>query len=118
LMLYFLVPWTAVNLADFYVVRKGRYAISDIFNPAGIYGRWSSAGLVAYFLGLAAMIPFMSLGFYQGAISLMLDGADIAFVIGLAVSAFVYCAMSRQLDHAAESRAVHASERALEGDLS
>lgn len=43
LMLYFLVPWTAVNLADFYLVRKGRYAISDIFNHTGIYGRWSSA---------------------------------------------------------------------------
>ncbi|MBS7694366.1 cytosine permease, partial [Vibrio cholerae] len=78
LMLYFLVPWTAVNLADFYAVRKGRYAISDIFNPAGIYGRWSRAGLIAYFLGLAAMVPFMSLGFYQGPISVMLGGADIA----------------------------------------
>lgn len=118
LMLYFLVPWTAVNLADFYVVRQGRYAISDIFNPAGIYGRWSSAGLVAYFLGLAAMIPFMSLGFYQGPISVMLDGADIAFVVGLLVSAVIYCVMSRRLDHAAESRAMQASERVLEGDLS
>ena len=47
LMLYFLVPWTAVNLADFYLVRKGQYAISDIFNPAGIYGQWGKAGLVA-----------------------------------------------------------------------
>jgi nucleobase:cation symporter-1, NCS1 family len=117
-MLYFLVPWTAVNLADFYVVRKGRYAISDIFNPAGIYGRWSSAGLVAYFLGLAAMIPFMSLGFYQGPISVSLDGADVAFVVGLAVSAVIYCVMSRRLDHAAESRAMQASERVLEGDMS
>lgn len=118
LMLYFLVPWTAINLADFYLVRKGHYAISDIFNPAGIYGRWSSAGLVAYFLGLATMVPFMALGFYQGPISVMLGGADIAFVIGLAVSALVYCAMSRQLDHAAESRAMQASEQQLEGDLS
>lgn len=112
------MPWTAVNLADFYAIRKGHYAISDIFNPAGIYGRWSSAGLIAYFLGLAAMIPFMSLGFYQGPISVMLGGADVAFVVGLAVSAMVYCMMSRHLDHAAEARAVQASERALEGDLS
>lgn len=70
LMLYFLVPWTAVNLADFYLVRKGHYAISDIFNPAGIYGRWSAAGLTAYFLGLLAMVPFMSLSFYQGPLAL------------------------------------------------
>ena len=116
LMLYFLVPWTAVNLADFYAVRKGRYAISDLFNPDGIYGRWSSAGLTAYFLGIAAMVPFMSLGFYQGPVALWLGGADIAFVVGLVVSAATYRIMARRLDHACEARAVEATERLLEGE--
>jgi len=117
LMLYFLVPWTAVNLADFYVVRKGQYAISDIFNPSGIYGQWSSAGLAAYFLGLVAMIPFMSLSFYQGPVAAALGGADIAFVIGLAVSGLAYCLMTRNLDHAAERHAMVASEKLLEGNI-
>ncbi|MGZ0783466.1 purine-cytosine permease family protein [Pseudomonas saponiphila] len=115
LMLYFLVPWTAVNLADFYLVRKGHYAISHIFNPAGIYGRWSSAGLLAYFLGLLAMVPFMSLSFYQGPLSQALGGADIAFVIGLAVAGLVYWALTRNLDLAAERLAIQASEQQLEG---
>ncbi|KAF0867278.1 cytosine permease [Pseudomonas sp. LD120] len=115
LMLYFLVPWTAVNLADFYLVRKGRYAINDIFNPAGIYGRWSSAGLLAYFLGLLAMVPFMSLSFYQGPLSQALGGADIAFVIGLAVAGLVYWALTRHLDLEAERLAIQASEQQLEG---
>lgn len=115
LMLYFLVPWTAVNLADFYGVRKGRYAISDIFNPAGIYGQWSSAGLVAYFLGLLAMVPFMSLSFYQGPVARALEGADIAFVIGLIVAGVAYWAMTRRLDLGAEQRAILASEQRLEG---
>ncbi|WP_025131184.1 cytosine permease [Pseudomonas sp. PH1b] len=115
LMLYFLVPWTAVNLADFYLVRKGRYAISDIFNPAGIYGRWSSAGLLAYFLGLLAMVPFMSLSFYQGPLSVALGGADIAFVIGLAVAGLVYWGLTRNLDLDAERLAIQASEQQLEG---
>lgn len=118
LMLYFLVPWTAVNLADFYVVRKGQYAISDIFNPDGIYGRWSGAGLVSYFLGLGAMTPFISLGFYQGPIAKALDGADIAFVVGLAVSAIAYCLLSCTRDLTAEQRAIEASERLFEGDES
>lgn len=115
LMLYFLVPWTAVNLADFYGVRKGHYAISDIFNPAGIYGQWSSAGLVAYFLGLLAMVPFMSLSFYQGPAARALEGADIAFVIGLIVAGVAYWAMTRRLDLATEQRAILASEQLLEG---
>ncbi|MFJ2337108.1 purine-cytosine permease family protein [Pseudomonas protegens] len=115
LMLYFLVPWTAVNLADFYLVRKGRYAISDIFNHTGIYGRWSSAGLLAYFLGLLAMVPFMSLSFFQGPLSQALGGADIAFVVGLAVAALVYWALTRDLDLDAERLAIQASEQQLEG---
>ncbi|WP_210712905.1 cytosine permease [Pseudomonas sp. MWU349] len=115
LMLYFLVPWTAVNLADFYLVRKGHYAISHIFNPAGIYGRWSSAGLLAYFLGLLAMVPFMSLSFFQGPLSQALGGADIAFVVGLAVAALVYWALTRNLDLDAERLAIQASEQQLEG---
>ena len=48
LMLYFLVPWTAVNLVDFYFVRSGHYAISEIFNPGGDLrplGRLRSDGL-------------------------------------------------------------------------
>ena len=30
-LLYLLVPWTAINLMDFYVVRKGQYSIPDFF---------------------------------------------------------------------------------------
>lgn len=31
LMLYLLVPWTALNLVDYFFVRRGHYAITDIF---------------------------------------------------------------------------------------
>lgn len=34
-MSYFLIPWTAINLVDYYVVRKGVYRIEDIFRPSG-----------------------------------------------------------------------------------
>jgi purine-cytosine permease-like protein len=40
LILYLFIPWTAVNLVDFYIVRRGHYAIAEIFNPRGLYGRW------------------------------------------------------------------------------
>ena len=47
-LLYLFTPWTAINLVDFYWVRKCRYSVREIFNPHGIYGRWSWRGLVAY----------------------------------------------------------------------
>jgi NCS1 family nucleobase:cation symporter-1 len=39
LILYLFIPWTAVNLVDYYIVRRGHYAIAEIFNPRGVYGR-------------------------------------------------------------------------------
>ncbi|MDD1017145.1 purine-cytosine permease family protein [Pseudomonas rubra] len=114
LMLYFLVPWTAVNLVDFYCVRKGHYVISEIFNPEGIYGAWGKPGLIAYGLGLLAMVPFMALSFYTGPAAAALGGADIAFVIGLLVTGSVYALLCRSLDLHSEQRLAAASDRLLE----
>lgn len=36
-LLYLVTPWTAINLVDFYIVRKGHYSIREIFNPNGMY---------------------------------------------------------------------------------
>ncbi|MFF3402315.1 purine-cytosine permease family protein [Streptomyces sp. NPDC002659] len=94
LMLYFLVPWTAVNLVDFYVIRKGRYVLRDIFDDGGIYGRWSWRGLASYFIGLGAMIPFTSTSYYRGPLSVAMDGADVSFAVGLLVSGALYVALA------------------------
>ena len=90
IMVNLLVPWTAVNLVDFYVVRRGRYEIADISDPNGRYGRWAWRGLTAYFGGFVAMIPFLSLGFYTGPVTKALGGADLAFIVGLLVTAVLY----------------------------
>ena len=47
LVLYLFIPWTAVNLVDYFIVRHGQYAIAEIFNPTGIYGRWEWRGIVS-----------------------------------------------------------------------
>ncbi|CAA9389103.1 MAG: Cytosine/purine/uracil/thiamine/allantoin permease family protein [uncultured Nocardioides sp.] len=116
LMLYFLIPWTAVNLVDFYAVRHGRYAIADILDPEGIYGRWSWRGLVAYGVGFVAMVPFFSLpGLFTGPIAERIGGADVSFAVGLTVSAVLYYVFCRDLDHEAETAARARSRRELEG---
>lgn len=117
LMLYFLVPWTAVNLVDFYFVRRGHYAILEIFNPNGIYRRWSWRGLIAYFVGLAAMIPFVSLTFFKGPATNALGGADISFAVGLAVAGGLYYLFTRDMDLAAERSIVERSRATLLAQL-
>jgi purine-cytosine permease-like protein len=103
-LLYFMIPWTAVNLVDFYFVRKGQYAVREIFNPNGIYGRWGWRGLTAYFAGFAASIPFFSTGLYTGPVAKELGGADIAIFIGLPVAAIVYLLLGRGIDLERERR--------------
>ncbi len=115
MMLYFLIPWTAVNLVDFYFVRRGHYAIAEIFKPSGIYGRWSWRGLVAYVLGFAVMLPFITTTFYEGFGAKLLGGADISFAVGLLVTGLLYLQLCRGIDVDAEAAAIAASERELEG---
>ncbi|NKZ10817.1 cytosine permease [Mycolicibacterium septicum DSM 44393] len=86
---YFLVPWSAINLCDFYLVRRGRYSVDEMFNPDGIYGRWGAGTLAIYALSFLAQIPFMSLSFYQGFIATQI-GVDLAWIPGLIVPALLY----------------------------
>jgi NCS1 family nucleobase:cation symporter-1 len=112
-VLYLLVPWTAVNLADFYRVRRGRYAITDLFDDRGVYGRWSARGLLAYGVGFAAMVPFMAVGSYTGPVAAAWGGVDIAAVVGLVVAGGGYLLAHRGFRAADEDAAVAASRRAL-----
>jgi purine-cytosine permease-like protein len=114
LILYFLTPWTAVNLVDYYLVRKGNYAILEIFKPHGIYGSWNARGLVSYFVGFAAMIPFFSTALYTGPVAESLGGADISVFVGLLVSSVVYLILTRNLDMTEEQRLAAAEESELE----
>ncbi|HEY3775063.1 MAG TPA: cytosine permease [Solirubrobacteraceae bacterium] len=118
LMLYLLVPWTATNLADFFLVRRGHYAIADLFTPNGIYGAWGARGLIAYFAGFLAEIPFMVLpslaGFtFTGPIAKQISDVDISWLVGLAVSAIVYLLLARTINLKTEEQAIEESERVL-----
>jgi nucleobase:cation symporter-1, NCS1 family len=104
LILYLFVPWTAVNLIDYYVVRRGHYAIEEIFKPDGIYGRWGWRGIVAYLVGFAAMVPFFSTPSFTGPIAKAIGDADLSMFIGLPVSGVLYLVLARSIDVEAETR--------------
>ncbi|HKU31328.1 MAG TPA: cytosine permease [Arthrobacter sp.] len=107
---YFLIPWTAVNLTDYYIVRRGVYSISDIMrSDGGIYGRWGIQGMISYALGFLAMIPFFSTAIYTGPAASALGGADIAFAVGLAVASCSYLLFMRRRDLSTEFDAVRAA---------
>jgi nucleobase:cation symporter-1, NCS1 family len=115
-LLYLFTPWTAINLVDFYWVRKGHYSVREIFNPRGMYGRWNWRGMLAYGVGFVAMIPFFSTPLYSGPIATALGGADIAMLVGLPVSAVVYIVACRSLDTDEDRRMARAADIGLDPD--
>ncbi|MDQ2850496.1 cytosine permease [Dermatophilaceae bacterium Sec6.4] len=123
LILYLFIPWTAVNLVDYYVVRRGHYAITEIFKPQGMYGRWGWAGIVAYLVGFVAMTPFFVVGtVYTGFIAKAMGTVDISFFVGLPVAGILYWLFTRHLDIDAEIKVAdqevqELEKAALEGTL-
>jgi NCS1 family nucleobase:cation symporter-1 len=97
-VLYFMIPWTAINLTDFYFVRKERYALRDIFARDGIYGLWNPRGIACYVIGFCVMIPFFSVSFYTGPAARALGGADISPFVGFPVAAILYYLAYRKVD--------------------
>jgi nucleobase:cation symporter-1, NCS1 family len=114
LVLYLFIPWTAVNLVDYFIVRRGHYAIAEIFNPRGMYGRWGWRGIVAYLIGFAVMVPFFSTGLFTGFIAQAMNGADLSLFIGLPVAGILYYVFGKSIDVAGETRIAQAEQAELE----
>jgi NCS1 family nucleobase:cation symporter-1 len=89
-LLVVFIPWSAVNLADYFMVRRARYDVSAFFVPGSTYGNFAWRGLLAYAAGLAAEWPFVSQPDYTGPLVKALGGADISWLVGWFVSAGVY----------------------------
>lgn len=113
---YLMGPWTAVNLIDYFLVRRGQYSIVEIFNPKGMYGRWNYRGMGAYAIGFVAMLPFMYLTFYQGFAVEWLNGVDIAFFVGIPVAGIAYLLLSQDIDVEHEKRIIAETDQHLDAE--
>jgi len=113
---YLMAPWTAINLTDFFLVRRGHYSIREMFSRAGIYGNWNMRGIVAYLVTFAIMIPFMILPFYTGPVATALGGVDIAFFVGIPVGGILYWVLCLSMDMKAERAIVDKADANLDRD--
>jgi NCS1 family nucleobase:cation symporter-1 len=92
LLLGSLIPWTAVNLVDFYLVRHGDYEVADFYKrDGGRYGLFNWPAVICYLVGVAVQLPFMIIGTaYTGIFAAKLGSTDISFIVGLAVVSPLY----------------------------
>lgn len=115
IVLYFLTPWTAVNLIDYFLLRRGQYSIRDLLTPHGMYGAWGGRALSAYGIGFCASIPFFAVpNVYTGPIAARLGGVDVGWVVSLIVASAAYLWLSRQFDPADEAAAIALADRRFE----
>ncbi|MDE2239394.1 MAG: cytosine permease [Rhodospirillales bacterium] len=97
LLLYVLVPWTAINLVDFYLVRHGDYDVAAFFTAeGGVYGRFNKSAIFCYILGILIQLPFVSTDLYTGPVAKALDGVDLSWIVGIAVISPIYYFMARK----------------------
>ncbi len=95
-LLTFFTPWSAINLVDYYLISRERYDIPALSDPAGRYGAWRWDALTVYGVGILVQLPFLVTHFYTGPLVAPLGGADISWVVGLAVPALLYWLLARR----------------------
>jgi NCS1 family nucleobase:cation symporter-1 len=94
-LIFIFFPWSAINLADFYLVRRGHYDIQAFFDPDGIYGKFQAPATIAYVIGLVVELLFVNQTYYTGPFVSSIGGVDISWVLGFVIPFVVYVLIAR-----------------------
>ena len=81
----FLGPIAGIFIADYWVVRKARLSLPDLYSSDGIYGTWNVKALIALALGVAVAL----VGLIVPALRILYDyawfagfgGAFVAYIV-------------------------------------
>ena len=96
-LLLWMSPWAGIVLADFYIKRKSKIDIAELYAApeTSAYGDINWGAIVAFLVGLAAgwsledgLVPAL-----QGPLSGLLGGADFSWLAGIVVAGGLYLAI-------------------------
>ena len=99
MLLMVFIPWSSINLVDYYLISKEKVDIPALYDPKGRYGKWNVPALITYVVGVLVQIPFLAQTMYTGPMTALLGGADISWIVGLVVTAAVYYPVARKFQH-------------------
>lgn len=92
-ILFFIIPWSVINLTDFYLLKHNDYHHEEFMKKDGAFGKLNKSTLLAYLLTVLFQIPFINTEIYQGPISVMMEGLDLAWIVGIVVSFCLYVSL-------------------------
>lgn len=84
---YWITPWLGVLVAELYLASRDRLRTVRVV-------RWRA--FLAFVVGIAVSIPFMSSTLYEGPVARALNGADLTFYVGFLVALAVALATARR----------------------
>ncbi|HEV2855657.1 MAG TPA: NCS1 family nucleobase:cation symporter-1 [Thermoanaerobaculia bacterium] len=82
----FLGPIAGIFIADYWLIRKARLSLADLYDSDGIYGRWNPKALVA----LAAGVAVALIGLIVPSLRVLYD---YSWFVGFGVAFALYTAM-------------------------
>ena len=94
-ILYILIPWSVINLTDYYLLRHGEYRTEDFYDRRGAFGKVNWPSMIIYLLAFAAEVPFMNTTVFEGPAAKALGGGDIAWIVGAVITVPLYVAGTR-----------------------
>jgi nucleobase:cation symporter-1, NCS1 family len=103
-LLFFFAPWSAINLVDYYLVKRRRYDMQSFFRPDGIHGRIQWWACICYVITLAVQVPFLDQLFYVGSLVSSPGDADISWIVGFGVASLLYLAGAKRFVGACRRR--------------
>ena len=81
-------PIAGIFIADYWVVRKARLSLLDLYSADGMYGRWNKKALLALAAGIGAALVGLVIGVLRPLY-------DYAWFVGFAVAFAVYARTMR-----------------------
>jgi nucleobase:cation symporter-1, NCS1 family len=93
LVAYFVTPWLAIVIIDFWAINKASTTypnIVEFYKKNGVFGSVQWPGLLAFLIGIAVSVPFMATVLYKGPIGKSLNGADISYGVSAIVAGVIY----------------------------
>jgi len=84
----FLGPVAGIFIADYWLVRRARLSLADLYAADGLYGRWNGRALVALVAGVVAALA----GLVIPPVRVLYD---YAWFVGFGVAFLVYAALMR-----------------------
>jgi len=89
-ILYILIPWSVINLTDYYVLQHGQYRTADFYASNGSFGRVNTRAMLVYQVAFGIEVPFMNTSVFEGPVAKALGGGDIAWIVGAVVAVPLY----------------------------